>query len=286
MKISDYCWLNGRIQPTDDASPSIASNTLHLGVSVFDGVMAYWNDGHWYLHRLDEHLHRLDGGSRRMGLDTPWTPADLGAGVAELVDLLPHETHYLRPIAYRTGADLFFDVDTDTSSVCVFATPVQRDYDHAYSCNVSPIQRVHHRAIPATWKVSGAYANSYRAEQEARAAGYDTGLMLDIHGRIAETSTSNVLFVDGDAVVSPLLDGDVFPGITREMIKALATERSIPFVERDVWPAELATLDAAMLCGTLAELHPIDRIDGRSLASSRHPIVRRLIDDFRAITHQ
>jgi branched-chain amino acid aminotransferase len=286
MTVSEHAWFNGMVMDTAKADPSIASNTLHLGIAVFEGVMAYWNRDHWYVHRRAEHLRRFTGGAARMDLTTPFTVQDLGDGIDALLDTLPHRTHYLRPIAYRTGPEVFFQVEKDTSSMCVFAVPVGRDADGALSLQLSARQRVHHRAIPATWKVSGAYANSYLAEREARAAGFDTALMLDVHGRVAEASTSNVLFVADGRLITPRLDGDVFPGITRALLLDLAGDCGLDVVERDIHPDELPGFEAALISGTLSEVRPIARIGDRTYASGRHPAVLRLLDAFRAETHQ
>jgi branched-chain amino acid aminotransferase len=168
----------------------------------------------------------------------------------------------------------------------VLAVPVERDDDRPYAVAIAERQRVHHRAIPATWKVSGAYVNSYLADREAQAAGYDTGLMLDVHGRVAEASTANVLFVVGDELVTPRLDGDVFPGITRAMLLRVAAELGLRVSERDIRPAELERFEAAIACGTLMELRPIDRLGHLFLRSSAHPTIRRTVARFREITHQ
>jgi branched-chain amino acid aminotransferase len=287
MEISSLAWFNGVLVPTEQANPSVASNTLHLGISVFDGIMAYWNRDHWYVHWLDAHLERFCASSTRMGLNTPWTPAALAEGIAQLLETVPKRTHYLRPIAYRTAPEVFFEVDVESSSMCVFATPVERDADGPYSCQMSARQRVHHRAIPATWKVSGAYANSYLAEREAKASGFDTGLMLDASGRVAEAGTSNIFFLTHEGLLTtPRLNGDVFPGITRALFLDLAREQDIRIAERDVMPGEIPGFAAAFATGTLCEVRAVDRIGVTRLKSSGHPQVQQLIKSFREITHQ
>lgn len=286
MQVSEQAWFNGTLGDTGKADPSVASNTLHLGIAVFDGIMAYRNGDHWYVHRQDEHLRRFCTGAARMDLVTPWAPADLAAGIAELLDTLPPRTHYLRPIAYRTAPEVFFRVEEDSPSMCVFAVPVGRDATEPYTCMLSSVRRVDHRSIPATWKVSGAYANSWLAEREARRSGVDTGIMLDGRGRVAEASSSNVFFVAGDTLVTPKLDGDVFPGITRTVVAECAAALGVPVSERDVWPFELERFDAAFVTGTLSEVRPVDRLDRIGYGSSGHPLVRRLLTAFREITHQ
>ncbi|MFI9811765.1 aminotransferase class IV [Saccharothrix variisporea] len=285
MRASEHAWFNGRIVPRERADPSVASNTLHLGISVFDGIMAYRNGGAWNLHRGREHVERFHAGAARMGLRPGWTVDQVLDGIGELLGTLPARTHYIRPIAYRTAPEVFFHVDNDSASFAVFAVPVGRDADDPYTCQLSPIRRVSHHAIPASWKVSGAYANSFLAEEAARAAGFDTGLMLDQRGRVAEASSSNVFFVTADGLVTPRLDGDVFPGITRATILEIARRSDLAVIERDVWPAELASVEAALLCGTLSEIRHLGRIGDHRYDSGNHPVVRRLIDQFRSLTH-
>lgn len=55
---TDLAWHNGKIIQQTEAAPSIASYSLHLGVGVFDGIRAYWNSGHYYLHEVDAHIRR------------------------------------------------------------------------------------------------------------------------------------------------------------------------------------------------------------------------------------
>lgn len=285
MHASEHVWFNGRLVDRAEAAPSVGSNTLNLGTSVFDGLMAYRNGDRWLVHLADAHLERFVRGSRAMGLDHGYTASQLSDGIDELLGTLPPVTHYIRPIAYRTGPEPFFGVVEDTSSVCLFAVPVTRDLDAPYRCQLSPVQRVHHRAIPVSWKVSGCYANSYLAEAAAWRAGYDTGIMLDRRGNVCESSSSNVLFVDGNTLVTPPCDGDVFPGLTRGLLLDLAATVGAGVSERDIAVEELADFDAAMLCGTLSEVRPVGSIGSVGYASVENELFRALLGRFRDCTH-
>ncbi|WP_240157762.1 aminotransferase class IV [Pseudonocardia broussonetiae] len=284
--MSERAWFNGQVVPHHSADPSVASNTLHLGIAVFDGCVAYWNDDHWHQHLMREHMERFHRGAARMDLALPWGVEELLDGVHLLLDTLPRRTHYIRPIAYRTAPEVFFSVDVESTSACMFAVPITRDVDGAVRCQLSSVERVRHTAIDVTWKVSGAYANSYLCEREARRAGFDTGVMLNSAGLICEASSSNLFFVADRTLVTPRLDGDVFPGLTRALLIDQARAADITLVERDVHPAELPNFDAALLCGTLSEVRPVSCIGDVNWPSADDPTVRHVIDRFRRSTHR
>jgi branched-chain amino acid aminotransferase len=285
MKMSEQVWFNGTLTTPDRASPSVASNTLHLGVAVFDGIMAYANSDGWYCHLLHEHLDRFLTGAERMDLHLQWAIDQLAGGIEQLLQTVAYRTHYLRPIAYRTAAEVFFDVDEESSSACIFAVPVSRDVDVPYRCQLSPIQRVRHEAIPASWKISGAYANSYLAERTAREMGYDTGIMLNAAGFVCEASSSNLFFIENDRLVTPRVDADLFPGLTRRLLMRQARCRGVEVIERDIRVEELQTFDGAFLCGTLSEVRAINCIGSWEYSSSTHPLFVDVVSDFRRTTH-
>src|ERR1700730_16561015 len=55
---SEFAWCNGEIKNREAGAPSVASISFHLGTGVFDGMMAYWNRDHYYIHRAEAHLVR------------------------------------------------------------------------------------------------------------------------------------------------------------------------------------------------------------------------------------
>src|SRR4028119_551855 len=99
--VTPIAWYNGRLVQREQAAPSIASHSLHLGIGVFDGIMAYWNGDHYYIHSLEAHLDRLRNGSTQMGLEFSWSNEDLTLGILSLLDEVPVNNYYIRPIVYR-----------------------------------------------------------------------------------------------------------------------------------------------------------------------------------------
>jgi branched-chain amino acid aminotransferase len=249
--------------------------------------MAYWNEDHYYLHRAEAHLDRFRQGAGRMGLSFPWTTGQLLAGIHELLAHEPVGTQYIRPIAYRRAPELWVTgndgMPVDTS---IFTVRVARDIDAPISCHISPVERISSRAIPGHTKVSGAYVNSFNARKTAERAGFDDGLMLDREGRLAEASAANFFAIEHGRLITPPINPDVFPGVTRSTVIDLANEIGADFEEVDIRPSDLVEIDAAFLSSTLMEIRAISKIGDNVLATAENVLYRNILTSFRRLTHQ
>ena len=278
-------WYNGRLVPREQASPSIASHSLHLGIGVFDGIMAYWNGDRYYIHRLEAHLDRLRHSSTQMGLGFSWSNEDLKSGLLSLLDEVPPTNYYIRPIVYRSGPYLNFS-ETMPVDVTILGVTIARDVDKPLRSHISTIERVSGRAIPVTWKICGTYVNSYLSRRAAQLNGFDDAIMLDQEGRITEATAANLFLLQKETVITPALTPNIFPGITRATLLDVAQSLGIEVVERDVQPSELGNFDGAFLAATMMELKPLVTIDDYQYDSTNHPLFRRFLKEFREITHQ
>jgi branched-chain amino acid aminotransferase len=284
--VSELAWVDGELVPREQGAPSLASSTFHMGTGVFDGIMAYWNGDHFHLHRAEEHLVRFKTGAARMDLPFPWTVAELEDGIRALLDSCPRRTHYIRPIAFRGAPEIMLVASRDLPvSACVFAVEVERDVPDPLRGTIVPVERVSSRAIPVSWKVCGTYANSFLAQRMAFERGADVGVLLDADGRLAEASTSNLFLIQDDALVTPSVDADVFPGITRRSVLEIAQRIGVAATERRVDPGELAWCEGAFLASTMLELRPFSAIDHVAFATAEHPLYRRVRAEFDAATH-
>ena len=284
----ELAWLNGKVVDIEDASPSIASNSLHMSTGVFDGLMAYWNDDHYNLHRASEHYRRFKHGAGSMDLPFKWTPDQLKEATLRLLKELPARTYYIRPICYRGGQSvpaITWRGISQPVDVCIFAVACGRDNSEPWSAELSQIERISGKAAPVAWKACGVYVNSFLAQQSAERAGYDTGLMLDQYGRVAEASTSNVFFIDGKVLVTPSLTPEIFPGITRQLVIETAKKLGIAVQEVEIRPSDLERFDGAFLCATLIELKPLCRIGPHVYRTDNLGVFNDLLNRFREITH-
>jgi branched-chain amino acid aminotransferase len=285
--LTRYCWHNDEIVRSEDASPSVASISFHMGTGVFDGIMAYWNGDHYYLHEAAAHLERLVFGAERMGMTVPWTVARLDEGIRALLEREPGQTYYIRPIVYRGGPELWLTgAEGRPVDVTIFGVPVRRGPSEAVPCRLSSYERISSRAMPVRWKVCGLYVNSYLARREAERGGARDGLMLDREGRIAEASAANVFFIIPDGIVTPPLNDDVFPGVTRRVVLELCERMGIPHEERDLFPGDLAGCEGAFLCSTLMEIRAIPSIASAHYRTEQHPTFRKIAAGFYDLVRQ
>lgn len=284
--VSELAWVDGQLVPREQGAPSLASSTFHMGTGVFDGIMAYWNEDHFHLYRVEEHLVRFKTGAARMDLPFAWEVDELETGICALLDTLPRRTHYIRPIAFRGAPEIMLVASRDLPvSACIFAVEVERDVPDPLRGAIVPVERVSSRAIPVSWKVCGTYANSFLAQRMAFRQGADVGVLLDGAGRLAEASTSNIFLIRDGALVTPSVDADVFPGITRRSVLEIAERIGVEAIERRVDPAELERCEGAFLASTMLELRPFGAIDGMSMETAEHPLFRCIRAEFDVATH-
>jgi branched-chain amino acid aminotransferase len=287
--VSRFAWHNGQIKEREDGAPSVASISFHLGTGVFDGMMAYWNRDHYYIHRGEDHLVRLRQGAACMGLTFSWSVDEMMAGIKHLLELEPKGTQYVRPIAFRGGPELWVTGSAGREvDVTVFTvrTESQRDIDQPITCEISSVERISSRSIPGQVKVSGAYVNSFYARMTAEKSGFNDGIMFDREGRLAEASAANVFLINGETLWTPPLNPDVFPGITRQVLLEIARAQGIEVHEADIKRGDLAAIDGAFLCSTLMEVRGISRLGQRPLPTVELPLYKFLVSAFRNITHQ
>lgn len=278
-------WHNGKLIEREQAAPSIASHSLHLGVGVFDGIMAYWNGDRYYIHRLNAHLDRLRHGSTKMGLDFLWSNPDLKSGLLSLLDEIPANNYYIRPIVYRSGAYLNFN-DEMPVDVTILAVTIARDVVKPLTSHISTFERVSGSAIPVRWKICGTYVNSYLSRRAAELSGFNDAILLDSEGRITEATAANIFFLQKDKVITPALTPNIFPGITRATLLDIAQSLGIEVIERDIHPLELSNFDGAFLAATMMELKPLASIDSYQYNSVHHLLFRQFLQKFQEITHQ
>jgi branched-chain amino acid aminotransferase len=135
---------------------------------------------------------------------------------------------------------------------------------------VSAWRRVEDNAIPARGKITGAYANSALASDDARRAGYDEAILLNESGHVAEGSTCNLFMIRNGILITPPLTDNVLEGITRASVMELARDvLGLPVMERTIDRSELYLADEIFLTGTAVGVAAVTRVDHREVKDGR-----------------
>ena len=268
-------FFRGDYVPLKDANVNIMTHALHYGTGVFEGIRGNWNDeqGVVNIFRLREHYERLLRGCRLLMLDIPYTADQLCDITVELVEQNGHRQDiYIRPLAYKSAelvANLKLqDLESDFTLITIpFGNYLGSD---TLRCCTSSWRRVDDPMIPARLKISGIYVNSILAKTEATLAGFDEAIILNHDGHVCEGSGENLFLIADGKLITPALEDNVLPGITRDTVIQLAqSELGLEVVERSVDRSELYLADEVLLTGTAAHLTPVVELDHRPIADGK-----------------
>jgi branched-chain amino acid aminotransferase len=140
-------------------------------------------------------------------------------------------------------------------------------YEKGLHLAVVPTRRLHQRTVDPRAK-TGNYLNSVLALGEAKAAGADDAIFLDLEGHITECSSSNVFFSKDRVVVTPPLTQALLDGVTRGIVLGLAREAGFHVREEPHGPGALKDADEVFVTSTLREVLPVTTL---SMLEDRDP---------------
>jgi branched-chain amino acid aminotransferase len=276
--------VNGQLVPGGRAAVSVFDHGFLYGDGVFEGIRVY--DG--LVFRLRPHVQRLFQSARTIALSIPLTPEEIEHAVVTTVAANGDRDCYIRLIVSRGTGDLGLDpkncpVPTMVIICDTIALYPKEAYDKGIALATAGVRRVPLESLDPRVK-SLNYLNNLLAKLEARNAGVPEALMLNHQGFVAEGTADNVFIVRNGRLLTPDPLQGALEGITRRAVLDLAEKAGIPSAETVIALHDVYNADECFLTGTAAEIVPVTKVDGRSIASGLPgPMTRRLMADFRAL---
>jgi branched-chain amino acid aminotransferase len=288
MQQTEWIWLDGSLVGWAEARVHVLTHTLHYGLGVFEGIRCYQcHDGRSAVFRLREHVDRLFGSAHVLDLPMPFPRETVVDACLETVRANGLRECYLRPIAFMGDGEMGLAARPATR-VAIAAWPWgaylgDEGMRRGIRVRTSSFQRFHPNTLLTKAKATGHYVNSILAAREARTAGYDEALLLDVDGYVSEASGENI-FIVSDGVVKTTPLPTVLGGITRHAVLTLLGDLGIPVREERFTRDEVYLADEAFFTGTAAEVTPIRELDDRRIGSGAPgDLTRRLQELFFAI---
>jgi len=265
---ADFVWMDGKIVPWDQGRVHVSAETVLRGANIFEGMRAYWNaeEKELYIFKNAEHLRRLRQSAKIMRMTIAYSDEELTEAFVELIraNRFQEGVHF-RPVVYfGEGESYAWEPDKIHNGVFIlaFARPhTKKIYTGIDSC-VSTWRRNSDTASPSRVKAAANYHNSRLAQVEAKMNGFDTPIMLNDRGEVAESPGSCFMMVRDGTVITPPVTADILESITRAtLIQLFRDELKVPVVERDIDRTELYIADETFFCGSGAEVLPIVSVD-------------------------
>jgi branched-chain amino acid aminotransferase len=280
----EYAWQNGRIVPWDNCVLHARSQGAFWGANVFEGIRGYWNEqeGQLNLFRVADHLARLERSMHSLHMEVDFSAGDLQRAVVELITANGwRQNVHVCVVAYFDEGPGFDPLAlTEDTGAHITATPMPRSrgYGDGVAACISSWRRISDDSMPPRIKTGANYHNSRLAQHEAVRNGYDTTLLLNHRGTVAEAPGACVMMVRDGRLVTPPGTSGVLEGITVATVGELAAdELGVSLDRREIDRTELYAADELFLCGTMAEILPITTVDRVAVGSGRPgPLTRRL----------
>lgn len=276
-------WLEGELVDWDDAKVHILTHTMHYGLGAFEGIRAYKRaDGTTSIFRLKEHLDRLYDTCKLCLIEPRFGRDVVTQACSQLLRENRMDEAYLRPIVFvGDGAMGIYAPNNPIRTAIVAwrwgAYLGQDALDKGIRAKLSSWSRHHiHVSLPKG-KIMGQYTNSMLAKREAKLAGYDEALLMDVQGYVSEGSGENLFMVKNGRIITPPLSASILAGVTRDSIMTLAREEGLTVSEEMITRDQLYLADEVFLTGTAAEVTPIREIDDRKVGEGvMGPVTKRL----------
>ena len=270
-------WHDPVIEPFHNLSLSPAAMVFHYGQEMFEGLKAYKGEGgKVFLFRPDMNAKRANRSNDRLCI--PQIPEeDFVQAVKELVsverDWIPEDegtSLYIRPFIIAT--DEFLGVaPSQTYLFMIILSPSGAYYESGLAPVGIWIEDEYVRAVKGGTgfaKTGGNYASSLIAQVKAHDEGFSQVLWLDGVERkyIEEVGAMNIFFKISGKLVTPMLNGSILPGVTRDSVIQLVRSCGYEVEERRISVEELlaaqhsGALEEVFGTGTAAVISPVGKL--------------------------
>jgi branched-chain amino acid aminotransferase len=281
---ADRGWHGAQLRPYGPLLMDPATNSLHYGQAIFEGLKAYRHaDASIQTFRPFENAQRFARSARRLAMAE--LPVELFVASLEVLVSADREwvpsgrerSLYLRPFMISSEVGLGVR-PANAYKYVLIASPAGAYFAGGIAPVSVWISDDYVRAAPGGTgeaKCAGNYAASLLAQAEASAHGCDQVVWLDAIGRekIEEMGGMNLYFVYGEGdstrLMTPKLTGALLPGVTRDSLLTVAADLGMAVTEGEITVSELRAgcesgeITEVFACGTAAVITPVGKVKTR-----------------------
>ena len=250
-------YLNGDFIAADEAKVSVFDRGFLLGDGVYEVIPVYAG----YCFQLDGHLQRLQASLSGIRMGNPHSDAEWKSLIMKLIELHGggNQSLYLQVTRGVAPRDHVFPTGV-TPTAFAMSNPLQPVSEKYKKEGVAAITLPDIRWQNCNIKAITLLPNSLLKQQAQDAGAVEALLIRD--GYLTEGAASNAYAVIDGTIYTAPKDEKVLPGITREVVIALAKKAGIPLLEQAVSDTQLKQADEVWISSSTKEVLAITTLDG------------------------
>jgi D-alanine transaminase len=255
-------YFNQQFIPQEDACISIMDRGFLFGDAIYEVIPFF--DGTPL--GLQPHLKRLSDNAKKLNIINPHTESEWKNIFSEMIK---------RNNIQKTSFSVYLQITRGSHptrqhlipancnpTVVAFCYPMQ-PLDHTQTHKAILLKDTRHElcAIKSTNLLCNTLLKQQAAEQNA------TEAILYKKGYITECTTSNVFIVKNKQLITPSLDHNILPGITRRIVLNIAAEHQYNCIEDSISIEQLKQADEIWITSSTKEICPITILDGQPVGN-------------------
>jgi para-aminobenzoate synthetase component 1 len=248
-----FVWLNGSLQPVEEARVPVSDQGLLFGYGFFETLRVV----NGFPRQLQLHMERF-GRTWRSLFET--SPPDLTW--ADIIAQVLYRNGLTGTIAAVKILGTRGDREAPPYNYQLLVTA--RPYTHRLEGDKAPGLRVaiypEARLTPLADHKTTNYLYYLRAGHWAKAAGADEALILNPDGSVSETNTAGILVVTGRTLIQPVSD-HALPSIMQQQVCGLMADWGYTVLKRRMTLQDLKTATEVLMVNSLMGAVPIIAID-------------------------
>ncbi|OMO99093.1 Aminotransferase, class IV [Corchorus olitorius] len=280
-------WVGDEILPRESAKVSVFDSIVQGGDGAWEGLRVY----NGKIFKLEEHLDRMFDSAKALAFINVPTRDEIKEAIFKTLNAngMFDNTHIrltltrgkkvtsgMSPAFNQYGCTLIVlpewkpPVYDNLKGITLVTATTRRNSPNNLD------SKIHHNNL----------LNNILAKVEGNNANADDAIMLDKDGYVSETNATNIFLVKKGRVLTPHADY-CLPGITRATVMELVVQEKFVLEERRISLSEFHTADEVWTTGTMGELSPVVKIDGRVVGDGKvGPVTRRLQSVYKKLTEE
>lgn len=265
--LNKYIFLNGKIIPDTDGHISFKDRGFLYGDGIFETLRSYKGGP----FKLAEHIERLHASAKTLKIPLKYTTDELIKSVEELIKKNEVPDAYIRITLSRGIGNNGLAIDDNPNPTLLIQVkpfkPYREElYEKGMALFVSGARRS--TTCPVSRHKTTNLLTSILLKEEAREKSAHEAVVINTDGHVAECIVSNVFIVYNKNVITPSLDTNILPGITRKTVLDICKDRGVHAVEDRFKIETMMNADEVFLTNSLMEIMPVSKVEDKKIGKT------------------